>query len=80
MGVDHAWVAVNKLVQAGLADADLLNKPPKSEQDIDDLATTITDHVVAAFELSPGSEGEQSGGRVVLPAPTERRWSRLSAA
>jgi hypothetical protein len=46
---DEEWQAVEKVISAGLADGDVLNSPPKSENDVMWLAATLTDHVVAAF-------------------------------
>jgi hypothetical protein len=46
---NHQWVAVNKVVEAALADKAILEHPPATEDEVMWLAATITDHVVAAF-------------------------------
>jgi hypothetical protein len=50
---------VNELVIRGLKDADVLGHPPTTEQELAYMAETITDHVVAAVELS--REQKRSG-------------------
>jgi hypothetical protein len=49
---DSNWLAVHDRVRQGLADYDVVNHPPTSEVEVGYLAETITDHVVAAVELS----------------------------
>ena len=49
---DSNWLAVHDLVRAGLADYGVLENPPRSEVEVGHLAETITDHVVAAVQLS----------------------------
>jgi len=50
--VDSNWLAVNELVLNGLRDAYVLEDPPKSDADLVEVSKTVTDHVVAAVELS----------------------------
>ncbi|MGW5240043.1 hypothetical protein ACWEOW_14015 [Monashia sp. NPDC004114] len=49
MGADHDWVAINELVEAGLRDANLLDAPPTSAEELGHVAETVTDHLVAAL-------------------------------
>jgi hypothetical protein len=53
MGTDHEWVAVEAVVRAALADADVLGDPPRTEEQVGYLAETIADHVVGAFVTQP---------------------------
>ena len=50
---DQSWIAVNKVIEAALADGALLERPPVTDDDVMWLAATITDHVVAAFVTEP---------------------------
>ena len=52
MGDDSNWLAVREHVLRGIKDYHVLDNAPTTEQDVDDLADTITDHVVTAVELS----------------------------
>lgn len=50
MGTDHDWVAIRKVVEAGLRDAELLASPPvTTEEGLGDVADTVTDHLAAAL-------------------------------
>lgn len=63
--MDQDWVALNTLVLEGLQDGYTFEDPPRTAEDLDWLAATITDHVI--------------GG--VMPRPemvmTRRRWFPL---
>lgn len=47
---DHRWAEINRLVLAGLEDRDILNHPPQTQQDVENIADTITDHVITAMQ------------------------------
>lgn len=50
MGTDHDWVAIREVVEAGLRDAGLLAPPvDATEQDLGDVADTVTDHLSSAL-------------------------------
>ena len=40
---DETWVEVNRLVLAGLVDVDILSNPPQTQQDVENIADTVTD-------------------------------------
>lgn len=46
---DRVWVAIKAAVRAGLDDKAVIEEPPKSEEDVMWLATTITDHVCSSL-------------------------------
>lgn len=51
MATDHQWVAVERVIrQALFDDVDVVANPPKTSQEWESLAETISDHVCAAFE------------------------------
>lgn len=47
--MDRVWVAVEAAVRAGLEDKAILERPPRSEDDVMWLAATITDHVCGSI-------------------------------
>jgi hypothetical protein len=49
---DSNWLAVYEVVLAGLRDAEVLDHPPTSDAELVEVSKTVTDHVVAAVELS----------------------------
>jgi BarA-like signal transduction histidine kinase len=49
---DRNWEAVYDVVLAGLIDADVTAAPVTTEDELAEIAATVTDHVVAAVELS----------------------------
>lgn len=42
-------MAINELVEAGLRDANLLDAPPTTAEELGYVAETVTDHLVAAL-------------------------------
>lgn len=50
MGTDHDWVAVNEVVEAALRDAQVLETPPTTEEELGFLAETVTDHLAMALQ------------------------------
>jgi hypothetical protein len=50
MGKDHRWMAVRQVVEEALADDDVQNRLPTTEDEWGFLADTITDHIVARFK------------------------------
>jgi len=46
-GVDKDWVALNGLVLRGLKDGYSYDHPPATDQELEWLAATVTDHVIA---------------------------------
>ncbi len=52
MGEDKEWVAVYKVVLEALADGRVLEDPPTTEEEVEFLAETISDHVVGAFRTA----------------------------
>jgi len=50
MGTDHDWVAINEVVEGGLRDANLLESPPATADELGYVAEKLTDHLVAALE------------------------------
>lgn len=60
--VDREWVAVSDLVLAGLRDGYSFDDPPKTDVDLEWLAATVTDHVIAGVVPRPEN------------LPRRRRW------
>ena len=50
VGTDHDWVAINQIVEAGLRDANVLESPPATEEELGYVAETVTDHLSAALQ------------------------------
>jgi hypothetical protein len=67
---DGNWLAVHDRVRQGLEDFGVLENPPTSEIEVGYLAETITDHVVAAVELSVEQRREAKQRR----RDRTRRW------
>ena len=70
---DSNWLAVHDRVRAGLADYGVRENPPMSEVEVGYLAETITDHVVAAVQLSV----EQRRAAKDRRRARRKRWLRL---
>ena len=50
MGTDHHWVAVNEVVRRALIqDVEVHKLPPENENEVGNVAETVTDHLVGAF-------------------------------
>ena len=53
MGIDHDWVAVREIVEEGIRDAadggTASGEPMVLEENIEDLADTVTDHLASAL-------------------------------
>ncbi len=53
MGIDHDWVAVREIVEEGIRDAvdggTASGEPMVHEENIGDLADTVTDHLASAL-------------------------------
>ncbi|MBO1766443.1 hypothetical protein [Allobranchiibius sp. GilTou38] len=53
MGIDHDWVAVREIVEAGIRDAvdggTQSREPMVLEENIEDLAHTVTDHLAGSL-------------------------------
>lgn len=50
MGTDHDWIAIRAIVEAGLRDAWALEDfDSASEQELQDAADTVTDHLATAL-------------------------------
>lgn len=50
VGTDHDWVAINEIVEAGLRDANVLESPPTTDEELGYVAETVTDHLSAALQ------------------------------
>ena len=50
MATDHHWAAVYEVVrEALLQDVELQKNPPQSEDEVGNVAETVTDHLVGSF-------------------------------
>jgi hypothetical protein len=47
---DHAWVAIQRAVLAGLKDKDIVDGPPRNAQELEWVADTVADHVYGAID------------------------------
>lgn len=47
---DHAWVAIQRAVLQGLKDKDIVHQPPHDDQELEWVADTVADHVIAAID------------------------------
>jgi hypothetical protein len=63
--MDRDWVAVNELVLDGLKDGYTFDEPPRTDRDLEDLAATITDHVIS--RVVPRTKGPTPGQRPSRP-------------
>ncbi len=84
MAADKEWVAVYRVVLEALADVDVLQSPPRTEEEVGFSAETISDHILGA---SGQSLGDNNGSvaptrmcrtRSVMPSAS-RAGSRRAA-
>jgi hypothetical protein len=66
MGIDHDWVRLRELIQAGLDDRQVLVDPPQSEQEWGFFADTLCDRLYAEVKrltggLTLGPDGGANG-------------------
>ncbi|GAB3057207.1 hypothetical protein GCM10027053_18580 [Intrasporangium mesophilum] len=54
---------INELVEAGLRDANFLDAPPTTAEELDYVAETVTDHLVAALSRGELSKRDDWWGR-----------------